>query len=92
MMKTYEYYCPVCDVVFEKDFEFPNCDKSVGCPNCWAKSERYLGGGMIFILKGGGWVSKSLRLKSEMTARNERAARRQNLAWRDAVPKLVDQR
>lgn len=85
----YEYFCESCQKVIEKDFPFGKPKKQVCC-ECGEKAERYLGN-VSFVLKGGGWPSRSERMKNEQTAKNKAAGKRMKKTWPDASPHLVDQ-
>ena len=85
----YEYRCDSCGRVFEKDCPSFKPADSPRC-ECGQKANRHFAG-FSFVLKGGGWPSKSQRFNAEMTERNERAGRRMRKEHGDP-PKLVDQR
>ena len=70
----YEYYCEACDKVFELDFKMGEAPKTSTC-ECGKSAERYFGN-VGFILKGGGWPSKTGRTKAQQTANNEAAGKR----------------
>lgn len=53
-MPLYEYKCPKCNHVFEKNQKVN--DPKPPCPKCSAQDvEKLLGTGGNFHLKGGGW-------------------------------------
>jgi len=86
----YEYFCEDCQEVIEKEFPFGKAEKTVSCEKCGKEAERYLGN-VNFVLKGGGWPSRSVRMKNEQTAKNRAAGRKMGKAWGGSAPRLIDQ-
>lgn len=72
---TYEYHCKSCDTYFDMKFPIGEALSEVKCPSCEKLSCRCFRS-CSFILTGGGWPSKSARLKKEMTDRNNKAGER----------------
>jgi putative FmdB family regulatory protein len=70
----YDYRCPGCGAVFEKDFPMGKAAKQAKCPECGKKAKRAFMS-CNFVLKGGGWPSKGISFNKEMTERNEKAGR-----------------
>jgi hypothetical protein len=64
-----------CELHFERDFRIGKADSIVKCPECDSDAKRIFTS-CSFILKGGGWPSKSGSFNKEMTERNERAGKR----------------
>lgn len=77
----FDYRCSECEHVFESDFPVGKAAKEVECPECGKTAKRAFTS-CNFILKGGGWPSKSGRFNKEMTERNEAAGKR----MKDNVP------
>ena len=71
----YEYRCVICEETFTLDFKMGCAPKEAECPECKKPSPRYYGG-VGFVLKGGGWPSKTGRTKAQGLANNEAASKR----------------
>lgn len=89
----FEYMCPKCQIVLERNAPIGKAPETVTCPDCNVLCERFYGS-MNFILKGpaGSWPGKKLSFNKEMTERNERAGRKMRKTWEGTQPKLIDQR
>ena len=85
----FEYECPEHGV-FDKSYRIGQAPSAVCCPECDKPCMRHYGGA-DFILKGGGWPSRSASLNREMTQRNRKAGQRMRGTWDGTQPKLVDQ-
>ena len=71
----YEFCCETCEETFTLDFKMGCAPKEAECPECNKPSPRYYGG-VGFVLKGGGWPSKTGRTKAQGLANNEAASKR----------------
>lgn len=71
----FDYKCVDCGFRFEQNFAIGKAKDDVGCPECNGCAKRSFES-CNFILKGGGWPSKSNSFNKEMTERNERAGKR----------------
>jgi putative FmdB family regulatory protein len=71
----YEYKCQTCDERFEQDFPMGEAERTQPCPSCGEEAKKLISRSS-FVLKGGGWPSRTGRLNSEMTKRNEAAGHR----------------
>jgi len=75
-MAIYAFECRNCGSDFEKNLPMAKYDEPQACPDCGGESQRIVVP-VNFVLKGDGWTGKNLRIKSQMTRKNERLKRRQ---------------
>jgi len=76
MMAIYAYECQMCGMCFEKQLPMALFDEPQKCPECEGDSKRVVVP-VNFVLKGDGWTGKNLRVKGQMTRKNNRLKRKQ---------------
>ncbi len=69
----YGYSCKKCGD-FDRTFPIGQAPDVEKCPVCGNKSKRTFS--CNFVLKGGGWPSRTVAMDRAMTAKNERAGKR----------------
>jgi len=70
-MPTYDYVCTKCESV-QEEFHSIFVKQDILCNKCGSKCKRKISSGNGFILKGGDWPSKEMKLKSDMTKKSAR--------------------
>ena len=85
-MPIYEYECK-CGCNFEKMLKISECSDLPSCPECGSLETHKLVTRSQVIFKGDGWVSKNLRVKSQMEAKNRKLGDKQK--ERHHAPSLV---
>jgi putative FmdB family regulatory protein len=70
----FDYRCEKCGC-FELSFPIGQAPPEAPCPGCGAGARKLISGAS-FVLKGGGWPSRSGRMKTDMTRNNEAAGHR----------------
>jgi len=86
-MPIYAYQCTndECEKEFELHLPFAEYDKTQVCPVCETSADKQITP-VGFVLKGDSWPGKNLRIKSQMAAKNQRLAGKENEKKRDAPP------
>ena len=74
-MVRFDYRCLTCDKRFELQFPIGEAPQRAPCPDCGEEAKKLISR-TGFILKGGGWPSRTARMKTDMTKRNEAAGHR----------------
>lgn len=70
-MPTYDYVCSKCSA--QKDaFHGMNEKPKIKCDECGASCKKIFTATQNVIFKGGGWPSKDMKEKSQMTAKNSK--------------------
>lgn len=87
----FEYKCPKCESVIEKDAPIGKAPEYIICPDCEIRCDRFWNN-MNFILKGGGWPGKKISFNKEMTDRNDKSGEKMRGTWEGTQPKLIDQK
>jgi len=85
---VYSYRCKDCDLGFEKNYPIGQAGTSPACPDCNCDNTTRVYS-CDFILKGGGWPSRSNLLNKEMTDRNERAGKRMRVEHGEEGPMKI---
>jgi len=70
-MPTFDYQCSSCKNL-QEEFHSISATPDVKCEECGAKCEKIFTATENFILKGGGWPSKDMKEKRQMTEKNSR--------------------
>lgn len=63
-MPIYEYQCPACELVFEKEHGIKEAPV-VSCPSCEYSGATRLISRTSFSLKGQGWCNNGYKLEKE---------------------------
>ena len=71
----YDYRCLGCDQRFELTFPIGQAPQKATCPGCGEEAKKLISCSS-FVLKGGGWPSRTGRMNTDMTKANEKAGRR----------------
>ena len=71
----FDYRCIECNLVFELSFPIGQAPQRAPCPKCESQGKKLISCSS-FVLKGGGWPSRSGRMNTDMTKANEAAGRR----------------
>jgi len=74
-MMLFDYRCNTCGEEFERDFPIGKAEREVPCPSCDAASKKLITSAS-FVLKGGGWASRTNSMNSEQTRKNAAAGKR----------------
>ena len=84
-MPIYAYKCAdaKCANMFEKQLPVSDYDSDQDCPACGSGSEKQVGG-VGFVLRGDAWPGKNIRIKNQMSAKNQRLTAKQNERKKDA--------
>lgn len=75
-MPNYEFECPKCGENFECILPFNQYKEPQDCPKCGVIADKLVSKSH-FVLKGGGWPSKEMRVKSQMRSRRHRVAQKE---------------
>lgn len=74
-MPVYEYQCPDCGCGFERSLRLANREEPQDCPTCGATAEKRMSL-CGFVLKGGGWPGRDMKVNRQMATRHNRLATR----------------
>ena len=70
-MPTYSYSCPKCSESFDRVLSLSERDQPQIC-TCGETSQKVVGGGPSFIMKGDGWTGKNIKIQGQMANKNRR--------------------
>jgi putative FmdB family regulatory protein len=74
-MPTYAYQCKVCKNE-QDEIHCINEKIDVKCQKCGSECVKIFAPTRYFVLKGGGWPSQDMKMKSQMTEKNTRMKRK----------------
>lgn len=83
-MPTYEYRCPKCEIVVERTLKITQFGTLQTCEDCSTVLEHQVPDGVGMVLKGDGWVGKNLRVRGQMSQKNQRLAQKSTERFREA--------
>ena len=70
-MPTFDYQCSACKSV-QEEFQSISATPEIKCNKCGKKCIKRFSVTQNVILKGGGWPSQDIKMKSQMTKKNSR--------------------
>ena len=73
-MPVYEFQCPECGETFDRTLRLANRNDPQEC-KCGAQASKQISA-VGFILKGGGWPGKAMKVNRQMATRQNKLAKR----------------
>tara|TARA_Y100000389_G_C17312106_1_gene438533 strand:+ start:535 stop:915 length:381 start_codon:yes stop_codon:yes gene_type:complete len=81
-MPVYAYRCPSCGNAFDRVLALKDYKEPQKCPSCDSLAIKAITP-VGFVLKGDGWAGKNLKIKSQMSKKNQRLDSKMNEMKKD---------